>query len=184
MPGPYAPTSFSADITPEFTGFPGLKLRENQFREWYSWAVVASVASAAGLVCHIPAIDENKTDVRVETIGVWNGRLRSIRLQLKASSSLGTARSGGIDYVTHSLKREYYDRFSEPSNVPLFLILVALPPLDRPWTRIRPSIHGLSAAAWWGEVSEPSNGSAYQTVRVPASQRLEVSGFQTMLGAA
>jgi uncharacterized protein DUF4365 len=140
MSPPYSPIGFRGSLTPATSGFPGLDHLKNNFREWYSWAVVASVASGAGLICHIPSIDANKTDVRVETVSLWQGRQRSIRLQLKASSDIGTARVGGVDYVTHSLDRDYYDEMQEPSTVPLFLVLVALPPLANVWTRIRPSI--------------------------------------------
>jgi hypothetical protein len=182
--GPYPPTTFRGDIVPSTSGFPGLARLENNFREWYSWVVVASVASAAGLIVHTPTIDANKTDVRVETVSVWNGRQRSIRLQLKASSSMGSTRVGGVDYVTKSLDRLYYDEMQEPSTIPLFLVLVALPPVTEAWTRMRQGIHALSAAAWWGEVTDPSNGHATQTVRIPATQRLDLTGLQSMLGKA
>lgn len=138
--------------------------------------------SAAGLYCHVPTIDGNKTDVRVETVSVWAGRQRSIRLQLKASSSIGTARISGIDYVTHSFDRAYYDEMQEPATIPLFLVLVALPPLDEAWTRLRQNIVALSAAAWWGEVLDPPNGLMSQTVRIPATQRFDLAGLQAMLG--
>lgn len=156
----------------------------NNFREWYSWAVVASVAGAAGLVCHIPQIDVNRTDIRLETYGVWEGRQRSIRLQIKASSDIQMIRDNGIDYVTHSLKRDYYDSLQTPSTNPIFLVLVALPALVSPWTRVRQSIHALSAAAWWGAVTTPPNGRKTQTVRIPALQRLDLAGLQTMLRTA
>jgi hypothetical protein len=156
----------------------------NNFREWYSWAVVASVAGAAGLVCHIPQIDVNRTDIRLETYGVWQGRQRSIRLQTKASSDIQLTHEKGVDYVTHSLKRDYYDSLQAPSTNPIFLVLIALPALASPWTRVRPSIHALSAAAWWGAVTDPPNGLKNQTVRVPATQRLDLAGLQTMLMTA
>lgn len=184
MSGPYAPTGFRAEITPQTAGFPGLAALHTNFREWYSWAVVASVVGAAGLYCHIPTIDGNKTDVRVETVGAWNGRQRSIRLQLKASSNLQTASVGGIDYVTKSFERTYYDQMQEAATIPLFLVLIALPPLTDPWTRMRQGILALHAAAWWGDVSDPPNGLAHQTVRIPASQRLDLTGLQSMLSAA
>ncbi|ADB50440.1 DUF4365 domain-containing protein [Conexibacter woesei] len=181
MAGPYAPTGFRAEIIPQTAGFPGLQALQNNFREWYSWAVVASIAGAAGLYCHVPAIDGNKTDVRIETVSTWNGKQRSIRLQLKASSSLGTATDNGIDYVTKSFEREYYDAMQEPATIPLFLVLIALPPLTAPWTRVRQGIHAMHSAAWWGAVTDPSNEMANQTVRIPASQRLDLTGLQAML---
>ncbi|MDO8209644.1 DUF4365 domain-containing protein [Conexibacter sp. CPCC 206217] len=181
MAGPYAPTGFRAEITPGTAGFPGLQDLHNNFREWYSWAVVASIAGAAGLYCHVPVIDGNKTDVRLETVSMWNGKQRSVRLQLKATSNIGTASEHGIDYVTKSFERDYYDGMQEPAPIPLFLVLIALPPLTAPWTRVRQGIHALHAAAWWGRVTEPSNGLANQTVRIPASQRLDLAGLQTML---
>ncbi len=157
---------------------------KNNFREWYSWSVVASVASAAGLVCQVPVIDVNKADVMISTLGLWHGRVRSVSLQLKASSDVGTAREKGVDYVTQVLKRDYYDEMQQESTVPLFLVLVALPPLESPWTRVRQNIHALHAAAWWGAVTDPPNGKESQTVRIPASQRLDVVGLRTMLELA
>ncbi len=185
MAGPYAPTGFSRQVVPEAAGFPlGLEDQPNNFREWYSWAVIASVASAAGLVCHVPTIDVNQTDIRVETYGLWEDRQRSIRLQAKASSSISSVVVGGVDYVTHSLKRARYDALQQPSTNPIFLVLVAVPALNRPWTRIRQAILGMHAAAWWAEVTAPSNGLDNQIVRVPAAQRLDVTAFETMLRRA
>ena len=184
MPSPYSPVGYTSEIGPATAGFPGLNSIPNNFREWYSWSVIASVVGAAGLICHVPTIDVNRTDIRVETYGLWNGKQRSIRLQAKATSDLGTATSKGVDYVTHSFTREYYDSLREPSTNPIFLVLVALPPLTSPWTRVRSSIHALHAAAWWAEVTDPSTGNANQTVRVPAVQRLDVDGLQQMLSLA
>jgi hypothetical protein len=179
----YAPADFAAEITPELAGFPSLEHRKNNFREWYSWAVVASVVYSAGLVGHIPAIDVNKTDMLVETIGAWRGSGRAIRLQLKASSDIGTATVRGVDYVTKSLERGYYDDtvLLGTGKIPLFLVLIALPPLDEVWNKIDAESHLLPAAAWWGSVTEPSNGLDTQTVRIPASQRLDLTGLRTML---
>ena len=63
MPGPYSPAAYSSDVSPAAAGFPGLEAMHTNVREWFSWSVVASVASAAGLVCQPPNIDANKTDV-------------------------------------------------------------------------------------------------------------------------
>ena len=184
MVGAYGPAGFSAQITPQNAGFPGLHLQKNNFREWYSWAVVAAVASAAGLVCHVPAIDANQKDFLVETLGMYKGRQRSIRLQLKASSSLNTAHENGVDYVTMSFSRAYYDAFQAPATIPLFLILVALPPLTAPWTHIKQTLHELHASAWWVRLTEPPNGLANQTVRIPVDQRLDLTGLHAMLSMA
>jgi hypothetical protein len=184
LPGPYWPPFFQAEITPATAGFPGLALLENNFREWYSWAVIASVVSGAGLICHVPSIDSNQTDIRVETVGMYAGKQRTIRIQAKASSNLGSARVGGVDYVTKSFERDYYDKLQIPATNPLFLVLVALPPLAAPWTRVRASIHALHAAAWWGSVTDPPNGKATQTVRIPATQRLDVPGLHAMIQSA
>jgi hypothetical protein len=135
-------------------------------------------------VCQPPVIDVNKVDVRVETVGAWNGRQRSISLQLKATSKVGTATVGGIDYVTMSLDREYYDDMRVASTVPLFLVVVALPPLTTTWTRVRQGIHALNSATWWGVPSDPPNGKKTQIIRIPASQRLDLAGLQTMLASA
>lgn len=71
-----------------------------------------------------------------------------------------------------------------PRTLPLFLILVALPPTTSPWTRVRQGIHAMHAAAWWGQPTDPPNGLDNQTVSIPASHRLDVAGLQTMLATA
>lgn len=185
MAGSYAPSGFNSDIVPCDSGFQlGLEDQPNNFREWFSWSVIASVASAAGLVCHVPTIDVNQTDIRVETYGLWNGAQRSIRIQAKASSSISTATINGVDYVTHSLKRARYDALQQPSTNPIFLVLIAVPPLDEVWVSIREACHVAYAAAWWGQPTDPSTGNANQTVRIPSVQRFDVAALQTMMEQA
>ena len=184
MPGPYAPTSYRSEVTPETAGFPGLAEMHTGVREWYSWAVVASVVTAAGLVCNVERIDVNQVDVTVSTIGMWKNRVRAISLQIKSSSNYTTFTETGVDYISKSFPRAYYDDMRAPRTTPLFLVLVALPPTDRPWTRLRSGIHTMHAAAWWGEVEDEANGLQHQTVRIPASQRLDVQGLRSMLDKA
>jgi hypothetical protein len=184
MPGPYAPIGYRSDVTPDTTGFPGMDSMHTNVREWYSWAVVASVVTAAGLVCNVQNVDVNQVDVTVSTIGTWQGRQRIVSLQVKSSSGFETFAEKGVDCISKSFPRAYYDDMQAPRTLPLFLVLVALPPTTSPWTRVRQGIHAMHAAAWWGQATDPSNGLANQTVRIPASQRLDVAGLQTMLAMA
>ena len=182
---PYPPVDFRRSVAPSATGFElGLEDQPNNFREWFSWTVIASVASAAGLICHVPTIDVNQTDIRVETYGLWKGAQRSIRIQAKASSSLSMVSAGGAHYVTHQLKRARYDALLQPSTNPIFLVLVALPPLEESWTDLTASTHVLNAAAWWGQPTEPATGNATQMVRIPVDQRLDVASFEAMMDQA
>lgn len=180
----YGPVDYFVEHAPTGCGLPGVQDRETNVREWYSGAVVQSLVRATGLICIDRSPDVNQTDMWVETIGAWEGKVRSIRLQLKSSSRVTVVTKDGIECVTHSLDRDYYDSLQLDATMPIFLVIVALPDIAEVWTSADAEKVVLNACAWWGEVTEPSNGLGSQTVHIPVSQRLDLSGLQEMLRKA
>lgn len=141
------------------------------------------MTSAAGLVCQFPAVDVNKADVKVETWGLWNGRARTIDLQLKATSSPGFIGPRDNQRLAFSLAGADYNSMVEPRTVPCFLVVVCLPELDGCWVRQRPNMLALSAGAWWLRVTGEPTEQATITVHLPIEQRFDVAGLRTMLDA-
>lgn len=182
MAGPYPLATHDEQLRPG--SFPGATAPDNRYKEWFSWSVVASTASAAGLVCHVPVIDVNKVDVRLETWGAWRGKSRLIGLQLKATSSPTFVGSDDDRRVAFSLDGDDYNSLVEVCSYERFLVLIALPKMDEAWVRQRPSITGLCAAAWWAEVTGPVTTQGSKTVHLPVRQRFDLSGLVSMMEKA
>jgi hypothetical protein len=145
---------------------------------------VAAVTSAAGLVCQAPIIDVNKVDVQISTWGPWNGRARTIALQLKATSSpsfVGLPDNGELAFP---LAGPDFNAMLGESTMPCFLVVVCLPKLDEAWVTKRPSLVELSAGAWWVQVTGEPTTQTQKTVRLPVTQRFDPTALQTMLELA
>lgn len=164
--------------------FPGGTAPSNRYKEWFSWAVVAATTSAAGLVCQTPQIDANKVDVQVNTWGAWNGRVRTIGLQLKATSSPSFVGSDDNRNLAFVLDRADYNAFLEPSTVPCFLVVVCLPTLGKRWVTHRPNLTALGAGAWWLRIEGDPTTQGTTTVHLPVEQRFDVTALRRMLALA
>jgi Domain of unknown function (DUF4365) len=146
--------------------------------------VVAATTSAAGLVCQPPHIDVNKVDVQVSTWGQWNGRVRTIGLQLKATSAPTFIGQDGNRKLSFPLDGADYNAFLEPSTVPTFLVVVCLPDLEGCWVRHRPHMTALSAGAWWLRVGGDPTTQGSINVHLPVEQRFDVAALRSMLEVA
>jgi hypothetical protein len=145
--------------------------------------VVAATTSAAGLVCQLPHVDTNKVDVQVATWGAMNGRLQTIALQLKATSSPTFVGSPGEQKLAFRLDGADYNTLLLPNNLPTFLVVVGVPALDGCWVWQRSSILGLSAGAWWLRVTGEPTDQETITVHLPVEQRFNAAGLREMLDA-
>jgi hypothetical protein len=117
--------------------------------------------------------------MQVETWGLLAGRQRTIALQLKSTVNPNFVDGGA--HVTYDLPRATYDDLFAPATVPRFLVIVAVSrPPDAVGVGEQHAIT-LSAAAWWGELTMPSNGSSSQRVKIPTTQRLDGDGLHAML---
>lgn len=145
---------------------------------------MAAVTSAAGLVCQMPHVDVNKADFKIETWGLWNGRARTIDLQLKSTSVPSFIGPTGNQKIAVSLAGADYNSLVEPRTVPCFLVVVCLPDLEGCWVRQRPNMLALSGGAWWLRVDGEPTDQGHITVHVPVEQRFDVSALRTMLDAA
>src|SRR4051812_49251222 len=76
----FPPANYNVDVLPMECEAP-----RPRWQEWFSWAFVKAVGSAAGLVVHVPGIDANKKDIVIETWHPFEGRVRTIGLQLKST---------------------------------------------------------------------------------------------------
>jgi hypothetical protein len=146
--------------------------------------VVAATTSAAGLVCQTPIIDVNKVDVQVSTWGPLDGRLRTIALQLKATSAPKFVGQPEDRKLAFRLDRDDYNSLLTPGTMPTFLVVVALPSLDGCWVRQRSSMVALSAGAWWLRVTGEPTGQETITVHLPVEQRFNSAALREMLEAA
>jgi Domain of unknown function (DUF4365) len=142
------------------------------------------VSSAAGLVCQAPIIDVNKVDVQVSTWGPWNGRARTIALQLKATSSPSFIGSPGNGTLAFPLDGPDYNAMLGDSTMPCFLVVVCLPKIEETWVRQRPSVVGLSAGAWWLKIAGDPTTQTQKTVHLPVEQRFDPVALQAMLELA
>jgi Domain of unknown function (DUF4365) len=182
MAGPYALSTHRSETFP--LDFADGTAPANRYKEWFSWSVVASIVSSAGLVCQIPTIDANKVDVRVESWGTWRGKVRHVGLQLKSTSSPSFVGGAEDRRLAYQLDGPDYNELVEDCSYPRFLIVVALPTLGEAWVRQRSSIIALSAGAWWTRVSGPPTAQGSKTVHLPAAQRFDVDGLHSMLAAS
>lgn len=150
-----------------------------RWQEWFSWAFVQAVASAAGLVAEIRAIDANQIDVQVQTWHTYEGRVRTIGLQLKSTYAPEFVEEGS--YVVHDFPAEHYNRLLAPADVRRFLVIVAVPPPDDSLMALDSDVAYLQAAGWWGSIDGEPTDNQYKRVRVPTKQRFDVDGLRRML---
>lgn len=155
----------------------------NRYKEWFSWSVVAATTSAAGLVCQPLPIDANKADVQISSWGALNGRVRTVALQLKSTSSPKFIGPPDNQRVAFRLDRDDYNSLILPNNVPTFLVVVGVPDLDGCWVKQQPSQVVLNAGAWWLRVSGQPTEQETITVHLPIEQRFNASALREMLDA-
>jgi hypothetical protein len=146
--------------------------------------VVAATTSAAGLVCQTPQIDVNKVDVQISTWGPLKGRLPTIALQLKATSSPNFVGPPENRKLAFRLDRDDYNTLLIPSTMPTFLVVVGVPDLDDCWVRQRPNMVALSAGAWWLRVTGEPTEQETITVHLPVERRFNSAALREMLEAA
>jgi len=180
--GPYPDISYRTSIIPE--AFDGKPAPETHYKEWFSWAVVASAAAAAGLIVHVPVVDDSKSDVRIETFRQWEGKYRHMALQLKATANPSFIGPPGAMKLAYSLDADSYNALLRDSSIQRFLVVVAVPPQDQCWVRLRSSIVAMNAGAWWCEVTGEETSQGSKTVHIPVEQRLDLAGLETMLRIA
>jgi hypothetical protein len=180
--GPFPLPQYQGELRPGT--YPGGTAPDNRYKEWFSWAVVSAVVGAAGLPCQIPVIDVNKFDVQVNTWGRWQGRARTIGLQLKSTSSPSFVGPPDVPDLAFKLRGADFNSLSEPNNIPQFLVVVCLPTLDERWLLHGADSFSLDAAAYWMRVEGEETDQSYKTVHLPTSQRFDVDGLTQMLEAA
>jgi hypothetical protein len=173
----YPDSTYSADIHPVSCEAP-----RPRWQEWFSWAFIQSIGSAAGLVVQVPGIDSNKKDVLVETWRPLDGRLRMIGLQLKSTMNPQFVDSNSN--VAFDLDRDDYNGMLIRGNVPRFLVVVAVPRPPGALMSLSSDRAPLEAAGWWGEVPGPATSQTTKRVKIPVCQRVDADGLLEMLRRA
>jgi hypothetical protein len=131
----------------------------------------------------MPHVDVNKVDVQVSTWGPLNGRLSTIALQLKATSSPNFVGPPENRRLAFRLDGEDYNTLLLPNNMPTFLVVVCLPDLDGCWVRQRSSMVALNAGAWWLRIAGEPTDQETITVYLPVEQRFNADALREMLSA-
>jgi len=103
------PTNYRRNLEP----FGSCHPVRSTWQEWFSWAVVSSIATSCGLVAHPLPVDANRKDMQVETWGLLAGRQRTIALQLKSTVNPNFVDGGA--HVTYDLPRATYDDLFAPA---------------------------------------------------------------------
>jgi len=172
----FPPEGFSHEVLPIH---PECIAPRERWQEWFSWAFVMSIATAAGLVVQVPTVDSQKKDLQVETWRPFEGRQRVIGLQLKSTFTPTFTDEGGN--VAYDLKRDDYNGMLVPGSIPRFLVVVAVPKPTNPLVSIHAPHCRLHGAAWWGKVPGPETAQATKRVTIPSSQRLTSAAVFEML---
>ncbi|MCW3048000.1 MAG: hypothetical protein JWO74_2284 [Solirubrobacterales bacterium] len=176
---PYPNVNYAAEVLPlELDG----DVPRAHWQEWFSWAFVQAVASAAGLTAEVKLIDANQMDITVQTWHPLDGQIRTIGLQLKSKQNPEFVEQG--EYVVHDLEGRRYNRLLERGNVPRFFVVVAVPPPPASLVQLTSDQATLGAAAWWVGVTGEPTDQQYRRIRVPTAQRFDTAGLTEMLRQA
>lgn len=176
---PYPDVNYAAEVLPLEQD---ADVPRDHWQEWFSWAFVQAVASAAALTAEVKLIDANQMDIMVQTWRPLDGQIRTIALQLKSKQNPEFTHQGA--YVVHDLEGSRYNRLLEDGNVPRFFVVVAVPPAPASLVQLTSDRAMLGAAAWWVGVTGEPTDQAYRRVSVPTAQRFDTAGLREMLEQA
>ena len=154
-------------------------LSDNDRKEALSWAYVRAVAGFAGYTVSVENFDRDGIDLRIHA-GGWLSP--SIGIQLKATVRLGDARPDG-NYRYNDLPAENYERLIRPSQVPRYLVLLALPPDESDWLAVSVDCLMMQRCAYWVSlVGQPEKDNLRTvTVSIPPGNWFDPDALQQLL---
>lgn len=154
-------------------------LTENDRKEALSWAYVRAVAAFAGYTISVENFDRDGIDLRVHA-GGWLSP--SVGLQLKATNRLGEVRRDG-NYRYNDLPVENYERLIRPSQVPRYLVLLALPSDESDWLTVSVDHLLMRRCAYWVSLfgAPEIDNRATVTVRIPPGNLFDRDALQQLL---
>jgi hypothetical protein len=173
---PYPQTDYSSEVLPLDTD---AEVPRAHWQEWFSWAFVQAIASAAGVTAEVKQVDSNQIDLFLQTWRPLQGQVRTIALQLKSKN-----RPHFVDdekFVVHDLEADRYNRLLEPGNVPRFFVVVAVDEAPAPLVQLVSDSAKLAAGAWWTRIDGPPTDQQYKRIKVPTNQRFDAAGLRAML---
>jgi hypothetical protein len=119
-------------------------------------------------------------DVMVQTYGPYEGKIRTVGLQLKSTYAPSFVEEDA--YVAHDLSADRYNQLLAPSDIQRFLVIIAVPRPPAATVALESDVAHVQAAAWWGRV-EGEREEVQQTrrVKLPTNQRFDAEGLKAML---
>lgn len=154
-------------------------LTDNDRKEALSRAYVYAVAAFAGYTVSVEDFDRDGIDLRVHA----GGRLSpAVGLQLKATERLGDAHRDG-NYRYNDLPAGNYERLIRPSQVPRYLVLLALPPDESDWLTVSVDRLLMGRCAYWVSLSgaPEKHNRATVTVSIPPGNLFDPDALQLLL---
>ena len=158
---------------------PDALLSNNDREEALCRAYVHAVAGFAGYTVSEENFDRDGIDLRIHAGGELSP---AIGLQLKATIRLGDVHSDGC-YRYNDLPVRNYERLIRPSQVPRYLVLLALPSEDADWLTVDINKLIMRRCAYWVSLfglGESRNRRSV-TVRIPAQNRFDSEALQRLL---
>ncbi len=153
-------------------------LADTDREETLSWAYVRAIAGFAGYSISEENYDRDGIDLRIHAGGYMNP---AIGIQLKATTRLGGVRPDGS--YRYSLKIDNYRRLIRPSQVPRYLVVLALPEDTLEWLSVSDEELVMRRCGYWVSLlgKEPSANRSTVTVNIPAINRLDMDSLKKLL---
>ena len=154
-------------------------LSDEDRKESLSLAWLAAMAAVAGLAWEVPRPDRDSIDVTLSALGPGRPKMD---VQLKATAN-AVVRDDGLHY---RLSGKNYNDLRHPNRmVPLILVVVQLPLLEKRWIDVKDDRMVLRRRAWWASYrgARRTKGQS-KTVVVPKDQRLDVDVLIELMGRA
>ena len=156
-------------------------LTDNDRKAELSFAYLAALAAKAGYTCQRgPQPDMASIDATVHA----GDRLSThFDVQLKATSAPDGRKADGLHF---SLKKKNYDDLSASGrSVPIFLVVLELPPSEDEWVECSVEQLTLRRCGWWASLagSDPIETDS-KTITIPMEQRLSDDGVKSLMAQA
>ena len=153
-------------------------LSDNDREEALSRAYVRAVAGYVGYSVSEEDFDRDGIDLRIHAGGRFSP---SIALQLKATVGLGALRQDGA--YRYEVPIRNYERLIRPSQVPRYLVVLALPFNEGDWLAVSADSLVMRDCAYWVSLlgSPESNNRSSVTVSIPEANRFDPVGLQQLI---
>jgi hypothetical protein len=141
-----------------------------------SVSFVSAIAAGAGYTTAIPDCDRDSIDL---IVGAGGSMRPQLAMQLKASTNLRTT---GTSFV-FPLSIKNYNDLRAPRQVPLVLVVLDMPKLEKNWLNVTSARMILRRAAYWCSLAGalPTENETSVSVQVPQAQILDVDSLKALM---